>query len=377
MYRKHILPILSLLVSTPLLAESPTWTRFQNGGKMLASGTMPTNWSPDENIAWTADIEGYGQSTPIVAHEQVVVTSTSGDNKDSCHVTSFSLADGKKNWQVDLANPTPYKNTPMVSRAAPSAIATDAGFVAFFEGGALVGIDADGNESWQRDLVSEFGKIEARHGIASSLESDGKSAFVWVERGEDPYVMAIDPATGDSLWKVPGIGSTAWGSPRLVPVVGGQHLVCSAIGKIIGLDPETGERLWEFDEIANNSSNTPTPVGEGLFLIGASEGRGESASGNAAANNGLVQITKSDEGTWDASFKWQAKKATSSFGSPVIAGDTAAYVNRAGVLYRLDLETGEQVSVDRTDAGGIWATPLVVGDLIYLFGYKGTTSVIS
>ncbi|MEL6897356.1 MAG: PQQ-binding-like beta-propeller repeat protein, partial [Planctomycetota bacterium] len=312
-----LLSLFAMLLPAVAFADSPTWTRFQNGGKMTAEGKFPKTWSPDENIAWTADIEGYGQSSPIVAHQQVVVTSTSGDNKDNCHVTSFSLTDGSKNWQVDLVNPTPYKNTPMVSRAAPSAIATDAGFVAFFEGGALVGIDANGKTTWQRDLVSEFGKIEARHGIAASLESDGQSVFVWVERGEDPYVMAIDPATGESRWKVPGVGATAWGSPRLVPVAGGQHLVCSAIGKIVGLDPNTGDRLWEFDEIANNSSNTPTPAGDGCFLIGASTGRGESSSGNAAANNGLIQISKSADGTWNAAFKWQAKKATSSFGSPV------------------------------------------------------------
>jgi outer membrane protein assembly factor BamB len=60
-----------------------------------------------------------------------------------------------------------------------------------------------------------------------------------------------------------------------------------------------------------------------------------------------------------------------------VAGKTAAIVNRTGVLYRFDLETGEEVSMERTDAGGIWATPIVAGDYLYLFGYKGTTSVIN
>ena len=372
----------AVLFTTSAIAESPCWMRFQNGGNMSTESSLPTRWSPAENIAWTADIVGYGQSTPIVAHQQIVVTSTSGENKDNYHVCAYSVDDGNKLWQVDFINPSPYKNTPMVSRAAPSAVATTNGFVAFFEGGLLVSVSPDGESQWERNLVDEFGKIEARHGLAASLEADDKKVFVWVERSEDPYVMAVNPSSGETLWKSPGVGSTSWGSPRLVPVSGGEHLVCSAVGKIIGFDPTTGDRLWEFDEIENNSSNTPTPVGDGQFLIGASEGRGESASGNAAASNGLVEIKKSNEGLaderlWSAAFKWKAKKATSTFGSPVVAGNTAAIVNRAGVLYRLDLETGEQVSAERTDAGGIWATPLVAGDLIYLFGYKGTTSVIS
>lgn len=365
-----------VLGSVSALADSPTWSRFQNGGVTPADLTLPTRWSPDENIAWTADIIGYGQSTPIVAHDQIVVTSTSGDNKDNYHVSSYSIEGGTKKWQVDLANPSPFANTPMVSRAAPSAVATDDGFVAFFEGGMLIAISPGGEKQWDRNLVAEYGKIDARHGLAASLESDGSRVFVWVERGEDPYILAIDPATGTNVWKSEGVGSTSWGSPRLIDVDGGQQLVCSASGKIIGLDPKTGERLWEFVGIANNTSCTPTPAGEGRFLIGASDGRGET-EGSAADSNGLMQITQGDDGKYEASYKWHAKKATSTFGSPVVAGDTAAIVNRTGVLYRFDLETGKTLSVERTDAGGIWSTPIVAGGNLYLFGYKGTTSVIS
>ncbi|MEO1525756.1 MAG: PQQ-binding-like beta-propeller repeat protein [Planctomycetota bacterium] len=365
------------LLGGSILADQPNWTKFQNGGSGIGESELPTRWTEEENIAWTADIEGYGQSTPIIAHDQIVVTSTSGDNKDTYHVTSYSIGDGNQNWQVDITNPSPYKNTQMVSRAAPSAIATETGFVTFFEGGIAVAIGVDGSKQWEKDLVAQYGKIEARHGLAASLETDGERVFVWVERMEEPYLLALDPKSGDEIWKSPGVGSTSWGSPRLVPVAGGSHLVCSASGKIVGFDPATGSRLWEFDEISSNTSATPTPVGEGQFLIGASDGRGESTSGGNAKSNGLIRITKADDGQWKASFKWQAKKATSSFGSPIVAGKTAAIVNRTGVLYRLDLETGEQVSVDRTDAGGLWATPIVAGDLIYLFGYKGTTTVMS
>lgn len=358
-------------------ADSPTWPRFQNGGASAADLKLPTVWSPEENIAWTAEITGYGQSTPIVAHDQIVLTSTSGENKDNYHVSSFAIEDGSKRWQLDFTNPSPYKNSPMVSRAAPSAVATKSGFTAFFEGGLLVALSPEGSLLWKRDLVAEFGSIEARHGISASLESDDQRVYVWVERSESPYVLAVDPISGETVWKSEGVGSTSWASPRLVPIDGGSHLVCSAIGKIIGLDPASGQRLWEFDGIANNSSCTPAPAGAGKFLIGASDGRGETAPGAAAASNGLIEVVKQDDGSFAADYKWQAKKATSTFGSPVVAGETAAIVNRAGVLYRLDLETGEQVSVDRTSAGGIWSTPIVAGGNLYVFGYKGTTSVIS
>ena len=52
-------------------------------------------------------------------------------------------------------------------------------------------------------------------------------------------------------------------------------------------------------------------------------------------------------------------------------------MNRTGVLYLLDADTGQQQSTRRVGSGSIWATPFAIGDLVYLFGYKGTTSVVS
>ncbi|MEM1228425.1 MAG: PQQ-binding-like beta-propeller repeat protein [Planctomycetota bacterium] len=348
---------------------------FQAGANQVVGAELPLAWSPTENIAWTATIVGYGQSTPVVAHDLMVVTSTSGPKKETYHVVAIDPDDGQPRWQLDVDNPSPFDSTPMVSRAAPSAVATEFGFCAFFEGGLVMGVDTEGHQTWQRDLVSEFGPVDARHGLAASLESDGQRVYVWVERSESPYVLCLKPDSGETIWKVEGVGATAWASPRLIDVASSQHLVCSAIGKVIGLDPLTGKRLWEFDDIANNSSCTPMPVGDGRFLIGASDGRNAASSGEAAANNGLIQIQPQGD-QFEVDYAWRAEKATSTFGSPVVAGSTAAFVNRTGVLYRLDMETGQQLSVARTDAGGIWATPLVTSEYIYLMGYKGVTAVV-
>jgi len=369
--------LVSPLVSVGSADEVATWGGFQNGGKPQATASLPVEWSPEENMAWSAAIEGYGQSAPVVAHDQVVVTATSGEQKEQYHVAAYAIESGARRWQVTRPNPSPQANTSMVSRAAPTAIATERGFIAFFEGGLLIALTPDGKVRWERDLVKAFGKIEARHGLAASLEQNAEDVFVWVERQEDPYLLALDKQTGEVHWRVAGVGKTSWASPRLVPVGEEPHLVCSASGLIVGFDPADGSRLWEFRSIANNTSCTPMPVGDGRFLIGASDGRGETTAGAAAESNGLIRIAPRDDGSYAVDYQWRSEKATSTFGSPVVAGETAAIVNRAGVLYRLDLETGEQVAAQRTAAGGIWATPIVVGDLLYLFGHQGTTSVIS
>lgn len=370
----------ALLVTGPLIAEeirSAAWPSFQNGGQMSVTGkALPTRWSAEENIAWKADITGYGQSTPIVTDDQIVVTSTSGPNKEIYYLVAFSLEDGKQIWQKEFTNPSPIENTSYVSRAAPTPIADDSGYIAYYEGGLVVAVTRKGDIRWQRNLIEDYGPITSRHGLASSLEQNNDLVFVWVERSEEPYLAALNKKTGETAWKVAGLGTTSWSSPRLISVGDSTQLVCSASGKIAGFDPDSGERLWQFDQIANNTTCTPIPLGNGRFLIGASEGRGEAAAQTDGSSNGVIQITKNDDGAFSAGFAWQAEKAKSSFGSPIVADETAWFINRSGVLFGVNQETGEQTITSRLPTGGVWATPLQQGKLLYIFGSKGTTSIL-
>jgi hypothetical protein len=196
-----------------------------------------------------------------------------------------------------------------------------------------------------------------------------------MERENDPYVMAVSKKDGQTRWKVPGLGTTSWSSPRLVPVEETLHLVLSGIGKLVGLDSKSGEIRWTIDDINGNSTPTPVPVGDGRFLIAATTGREGGGGDKAARSNGLIGIKRQDDGSYQADFLWRAKRATSSFGSPLAHNGLAYFVNRQGVIYCLDLESGEEKYAQRT-ADSVWATPFAAGEHLYFFGKKGTTTVI-
>lgn len=366
----------TLLLSTVPRSYGDGWSGFQNGGNPVVSGgNYSTEWSPESGIAWEKELAGYGQSTPVICDETIFVTSVSGDLKETCHVEAFEAKTGNRAWQFSINNSSPTESTTYVSKAAPSPVCDSAGVIALFEGGNIVALSSSGKLRWQRDLVTEYGTIESRHGLSSSLEQNDKIVFVWIERSENPYVLALSKSTGETIWKADGPGVTSWSSPRLLPVGNSTHLVLSGIGKLVGLDPATGERLWEFDKIAGNSTPTPIPIGSNRFLIGATVGRGESGGGKAAESNGVIEISGSEEDGYSAEYVWQAKAATSSFGSPIAHNGLAWFVNQSGVIYCLDLKTGEQKYASRT-AGSIWATPVVIGDFLYLFSKNGTTTVI-
>ena len=376
---KNYSPLLFLFVSLTCgtAPADDLWPSFQNGGKLGArksSEKLPVKWAADTNIKWSEPTMGYGQSSPVFDGEFLYVTSVVGDMKDQFILEAKNMANGKNMWYWTMKNSSPEKSSTYVSRAAPSPVCDQDGVIAFWEGGNLLAMSKEGDRRWELDLVKKYGPIKARHGLASSLEQDDKNVFVWVERQEDPYVVAIEKKTGKEVWKSKGLGVTSWSSPRLIPVGKGHHLVLSGIGKLAGYDPATGKQLWTFDQISGNSTPTPVPVGDGKFLIGASTGRGEATSGKAARSNGLIQI-KDEEGEFSAEFVWQAESATCTFGSPLAYNGHAYFVNRSGVVFCLDLKTGKQIFAGRTKSS-LWATPIGIGSNVYLFGKDGNTTVI-
>ena len=353
------------------------WTKFQGPvAEQVALAPLPLEWSAAKGLIWEAEITGYGQSSPVVWERRIYVTSISGEKKEHCHVMAFDLDLGKPLWTDEFEAATQAENNNYISKAAPTPVVDKDRVICFFEGGDLRAYDHRGEPLWQRNLVTEFGAIESRHGLAASLEQTETSVFVWVERQADPYILAIDKVTGKDLWKKDGLGVTSWSSPRLVPVKDGTHLVLSGVGKIAGLDPATGDRLWTFEGIKGNSTPTPVPVGNGRFLIGATVGRGEGDSGRAAESNGLISIEQGSDGAFQVGYVWKSKRATSSFGSPLAHHGRAYFVNATGVLFCLDLETGEELYSQRL-GDSIWATPIASRDRIAFFGKGGAVSIIS
>ncbi|MEN1678635.1 MAG: PQQ-binding-like beta-propeller repeat protein [Planctomycetota bacterium] len=321
------------------------------------------------------ELAGYGQSTPVTDGKTIYITSVSGDNKEQLHVQALSVDRGEELWRRDFANVSPEPNNSYVSRAAPSPAADRDGVVAFFEGGNVVALDAAGEVRWELNLVEQYGALAARHGLAASLEQDESRVFVWVERQENPFVLALNKKSGAVEWKSDGVGATSWSSPRLISVGESNHLVLSAIGSLVGLDAETGERLWTLEGVTGNSAPTPVPMGIGRFLIGATTGRGTSAGGGAAASNGVVEIVQSEAGDWSAAYAWRAKRATSSFGSPIAHRGCVYFINRSGVVYCLDAATGEEHYAKRIGSSS-WATPIGAGEHVYFFGKDGSATVL-
>lgn len=351
------------------------WPSFLGiGHSPLDARTLPLTWSPTKNIAWKTQLPGQGQSCPVIWGDRVFVTSISGANKDTCHVTAISLANGQVIWDRTFPSTQKTPSSYYISRAAPSPVVDAERVYAFFETGELVAIGHDGHVVWTRSLVREYGNFESDHGLAASLTQTGDLIFVLVEHSGPSYLLAVDKKTGKNAWKIERSSRTSWASPVVLRIGGKEQVVINSSGSVDGYDVNSGRLLWSYQEVGGNISGIAYPAGSDSFLVHASPGHKNQYLADAKRSNLLLQIQRTDEGAYKPTVRWVAN-ALPSFGNPIVHQNIAYWVNRVGIVSAFELETGKELYSERI-AESCWATPLAVGDRIYFFGKDGTTTVI-
>ncbi|MCM2372150.1 outer membrane protein assembly factor BamB family protein [Aporhodopirellula aestuarii] len=366
----------ALLVLGVLPVGVESWPAFLGAGSQVKpEASLPLEWSPTENVAWQATLPGHGQSSPVIWGGRVFVTSVEGPNKDDYHTMCIDLATGRELWRKTIANSAPVPNSYYVSRAAPTPVVDGERLVVLFESGDCVAYTHDGEEMWRRNLIDDVGPLVAEFGLGASLCQNETHAFALLEHDGPSYLLALDKSTGKTDWKAERSERRSWSSPAMMRIAGVPQVVVSSAGTVDGYDPKNGELLWSFDEVGGNTGTTPIDSGNGRFLIGASPGRNGENAGSAADSNCLLEVMRDGDG-WKVSREWVAQGAQPSWASPIVHQGLAYWINRAGVVYCFDEQTGEKVFTERIEQSS-WATPIGVGDRVYFFGQQGVVTVLA
>ncbi|MFO0821665.1 MAG: PQQ-binding-like beta-propeller repeat protein [Gemmataceae bacterium] len=358
------LPLLLLLaVPSPALAAPPdVWPAFRGTGDSISEAKqLPLKWSATENIAWTAELPGFGQSSPVVWKDKVFATSVEGEFKDTLHVLCFDLATGKEKWKKTFAGSLKIKVSDYVSKGAPTPIATADRVFALFESGDLFALDHDGKEIWQRSLTKDFGNFSGQHGLGTSPVLAGDTMLVLVAQAKSPYLLAVDAANGKDRWRTEDNFGSSWSSPTVAKIGDTLTAVVSSSGLAAGFDVKTGKRHWEVDGLKGNTVASPTVFGDMAFL-----GSSDKASQLLLRLDGEVAAEKR--------VAWRSAGATSSFGSPLVYKDLAYSVSRDGIAVCLDVKIGKEHWDTRLPAS-CWASPIGGAGRVYFFTRDGVCVV--
>jgi outer membrane protein assembly factor BamB len=342
-------------------AAAAEWPEFRGRGDSLdRKGRPPLAWGAGRKVAWSAELPGYGQSSPVVWGKRVFVTAVEGAEKETLLVCCFDLASGRALWRKTFVATQRMKNSDTVSKGAPTPCTDGKRVYVFFESGDFMALDHDGNALWRRKLSEEYGLLEGNHGIGSSPRLSAKGVVVQVTHGGPGYLLCADRESGANVWKTDLEMKVAWTTPSVVRRGGKEAVIVSAGGRLDGFSGEGGERLWSVGQLKGNLLSSAT-VAEDLIVVGSSE-------------KGQVVGMRMTEG--EPKVAWTAENATSYFGSPLVLGDRIWMVGKVGVAWCLDRGTGRELWNARLQ-GECWASPLGVAGRVYFFTVKGVTEVYS
>lgn len=364
------------LVSACSFVPADNWPAFLGiNASVSTSKELPTKWSPTEGIVWKVATPGHGQSSPVIWGDKVFVTSTEGPRKDNYHVLCLSLIDGTQLWKHTLQNTDPVENSVYVSRAATTPVVDADRIVSFFESGDIIALDHSGKEIWKKSFSSLYGKFKNKFGLSGSPVQTEDKVIVLVDDEGPSYLVALDKATGNEAWKMERTTRTSWSSPSVQTIDNVQQVIVSSAGSVDGYDCATGKLLWSFTDVGGNTGTTPLPAGPGRFFVAASAGRDGGNAELAKKSNMVMQVQHVD-GKWTAKPLWLAAEATPSWASPIAHNSCAYWVNRTGVVYCFDLETGALNYKERLKQS-CWATPFGFGDRVYFPGKDGLVTTIA
>lgn len=369
---------MSILLLSVLLGTAPTqtetWPGFRGDGTgCTAAKNLPLHWSPTENIPWRTRLPGYGQSSPVVWKDQVFVTAIDGAEKEKLFVVGVDAKTGHVAWTKEFAATQKGKNNPMMSRAAPTPVVDAEAVYCLFESGDLIALKHNGEMLWQRALSKDYGEFKNNHGLGSSLAQSSRAVFVQADHAGPSYLLAVDKATGEELWKVERPSRTSWTSPVVTTFNGKPVVLASGGGTLVAYDAATGQELATLDGLVGNNIPSPTVAGD-FIVIGAGENRMNPDLAASARSNCCIRITmKGDKTAFET--VWHGKKAICHHASPLIHQGHVYFVTKNGIVHCVDLKTGEERYSERLD-NQCWATPVGAGDHVFFFGKEGITTVL-
>jgi len=316
--------VLIALGSVALHAQWPQW-RGPNRDAIVPAASVPAAWPDKPTVQWTQPI-GEGYSSPVVDDGRVFVHSRTDPEEV---VSAFELASGETIWSAAYASAFsknkyaaamakgPF-STPLVSNGRVFTLGTSAVLSSFDA--------ATGALRWRKDWSNEIDTSRLFTGTAMSPIIDNGLLIVHVGDDDGGALRALDPASGDEKWALPGHGP-GYASPIVTVADGVRELVTMTDKAVVGVDVGSGKQLWTipFPDEWNENIVTPTLAGGVLIVSGTRKG----TFGYRLEKSGARQL-------------WNNTDLPMYMSSPVVDGSFVYGFGskRKGQLFCLDAETG-------------------------------------
>ena len=382
-----------------------SWPSFRGpqASGIAEKQNLPDRWDAktSENILWRTPIPGLAHSSPVVWGNQIFVTSAvSSDPKASFRPGLYGDGDaskdrsqhrwmiyaidkrtGKISWERVAYQGEPVDKRHIKSTYANSTPATDGRIVvAWFGSQGVYAYDVSGRLLWKVDL----GRLDlGAYDIPTYEWGPASSPIIWnnlvilqCDTQTDSFLLALNAATGKTIWKTDRDEIPSWGTPTIVTTETGPVLVTNASNFIRGYDPRTGKELWRLG--GSSKITAPTPIfGDGVFIVAS--GRGPERPIFVVKSSAHGDLTLPAGKTASEAIVWSKTGRGSYMPTPLVYNGILYVLANNGTFDAYNLKTGEELYRQRmpTIGSGFSASPVAADGKIYLSNEDGEILTIA
>lgn len=361
-------------------SEKREWTHFR-GTNMDGHANVvvaPLNWSDTENVVWKVPVKGLGWSSPVIYGDQVWLTSAAKDGTEF-YTLCFDFETGKlvdEKTIFTAENPQRIHGTN--SYATPTPCIED-GFVYVHYGNfGTACINTDNFEVvWKREDMP----CKHMQGPASSPILYKNMLIIHLEGTEDPYVAALDKATGRTIWKsirpkeiydpLEPVFRKSYQTPIVIEVNGKEMLISNSSFLCFAHDVYTGEVVWTIEYGYDSTVSQPLFY-DGLVYVNSGwiflDNTPFFTRQYAVDPTGAGDITKTH-------VRWMYEDEVPQIPSPVIVDGKMYMVHDRGMVTCLAAKTGKVIWKEELK-GNFNSSPIYAAGNIYFINVKGDCTII-
>ena len=314
---KKLILILAAFTLTTSAADWANWRGPNHNGSTTANG-LPVKFSKTENIAWKTAMPGPSAATPIILGDRVFV-STTDPKAEELLALCLDRRTGKELWRRVVG--TGFQLDNRSNYASPSP-ATDGEVVTFFYGnGDLATFDLNGKKLWTKKIQGDSNGFAFQWTFSTSPLLHGGVLYLQVlqrntgvrghgkANGNESYLLALNPKTGQQLWKhnrpsnAKAESLEAFSTPMPYTYKGREELLIVGGDCLTGHDPKTGKELWRWGTWNPSRIGhwrlVPSPAAGGDVILACAP-KGGSVYAVKAGAKGEGALTWKSEGRKDA-----------------------------------------------------------------------------
>ena len=357
----------------PLMAAAD-WPQFR-GPRSDGHGqarNLPETWNETTNVAWKTPIPGKGWSSPALFRERLYLTTAlpakegSASGELALRALCLDAASGRILWNVPVF--TQPASAPKIhtknSHASPTSLVSGDRLYVHFGHQGTACLNLAGKVLWRNDTL----KYPPVHGNGGSpVLVDGKLIFS-CDGGSDPFVVGLDAATGDEVWRFSRQGDPvkkfSFSTPAVTEIDGQKQVISPGADVVNALDPATGSEIWSVRY--DGYSVIPQPVvGHGMVFL---------STGYDSPTVMAIRLGGSGDVT-DTHVAWELKRGGPNTPSPLLVGDELYLLADRGVFTCVDARTGEEHWQERI-GGNYSSSPIFADGKIFIQSEDGPTLVV-